>query len=463
MLIKVYPVLAVGLGLNYLFNIVLAGLLGSVDYGDYSYALNIFNISALISVCALDQSSLRYIAQRPAQANQLSSFLLKFAVINGLIMGGIVYVGSEVLLSGNRRLYAQQLSIAIPVFVTLTVAIAILQSQKILMPRMYLKYLVEPLLKFICLGGLYYFFVDASAGIFALVIASCLTTCLTFAIYRRAFFSKQLLASAHKKEIYSFIRPIALSNVISVISARLDILLVGALLSSHSVGIYALSLQTAAIMAIVLQGIEMIYVARFSSIIGSDSIERLRHDYAQSLKYCLLIGGPVFIFLSGFASDVLLLFGEEYMEGAKVLVILCVAQLINLATGSANAILVMSGKTRLVLANSVALALVMITFIPGLTSYYGLVGAAIGVAIAQSLVNIIRVVQVFLVTQTHPYMRYNVKLMIAIVVIFTTTSLANQYALIVLPILIALACVVVGLDTPEQQIIRELIRKRRAV
>src|SRR5690606_30170559 len=66
----------------------------------------------------------------------------------------------------------------------------------------------------------------------------------------------------------------------------------------------------------------------------------------------------------------------------------------NLATGSANAILLMSGKTRTVLGNSLCFAALSVVLLALLTPVYGLNGAAISVASAQVLLNLLRLVQV---------------------------------------------------------------------
>ena len=58
-----------GLGLNYVYGIVLARLLGADDFGLYSLGLALFNVLTVIAIAGLDNAALKFVADTKAQGN----------------------------------------------------------------------------------------------------------------------------------------------------------------------------------------------------------------------------------------------------------------------------------------------------------------------------------------------------------------------------------------------------------
>src|SRR5690606_1613474 len=148
----------------------------------------------------------------------------------------------------------------------LTIWLAILQGPPLLMPRLWIKYCLEPGAKIgiamLCLSlGL-----GALAPAIGMVAAFALALLALLCLYSRYFFhSGATIERDSMRSIAGFCWPLIAASAFTVVAARADTLIVGHWLSKVETGQYAVALQSAAILAIVLQAIEMVSTSRFSA------------------------------------------------------------------------------------------------------------------------------------------------------------------------------------------------------
>lgn len=412
MLFKVYGLLGFGLGLNFAFNIVLAALLGAEEYGRYAYGLNLFNIAVLVAMLGIDQYLLKVLPQ--SNSNHDATLTTTQAVM--LVSGGIAalaMLGASWLVAPTYREPVQWFSLNVLPAVMLTLSVAILQARHVITARMFFRYGLEPGLRMLLLMFWVAQIATANSAIWSLLLATSLTLVSLVAARGKLLLPRNFRFNRTEwKPLADYCAPLSLSNLVNVIAARADLILLGLLLSSGEVGIYALCLQASACLAIVLQGIELIYTARFSQHIGDGNASALKRDYQAACRISCLLALPLLILLMTQSHWLLSLLGQDYQRGAWMLGMLALAQGFNLATGSANAILLMQGKTRIVLFNSLGFAALTITLLTILTPTYGLNGAAISVASAQILLNLLRVIQVYRLYGLLPWDAYGWKLLL---------------------------------------------------
>lgn len=106
----------------------------------------------------------------------------------------------------------------------------------------------------------------------------------------------------------------------------------------------------------------------------------------------ILPTGLLFLIMFFFGRDILvILFGEYYRSSYPILIILCAAQVINIATGSWQLLLPMAGKRHNSLHTSLIAAFSQLGLAFLLGSNYGIVGVAAGYALGVLITNIIGV------------------------------------------------------------------------
>ena len=130
---------------------------------------------------------------------------------------------------------------------------------------------------------------------------------------------------------------------------------------------------------------------RFASLYRGNDMAALENLAIKSVKLITLFALPVIGAMLVFPSFLMSLFGSEFSEGAALLQILAIGQFINAMTGSVGFLLIMSGHERdmrNVTLMSGTLALLLTWF---LTAQFGIVGAAIGTAVAVATQNLLAV------------------------------------------------------------------------
>jgi O-antigen/teichoic acid export membrane protein len=141
--------------------------------------------------------------------------------------------------------------------------------------------------------------------------------------------------------------------------------------------------------------------------------DQLRQLYQTLTRWATSFLLPYFITVTLFGTPILALLGEDYTEGAPVLVIVSVATLVGAVTGLCSAVIVMSGHSKLSLANTLATVALYVVLSSLLIPRYDLLGAALATTLASVTVNIFRLFQVHWIADLWPWNRVFVKPVIA--------------------------------------------------
>ena len=459
-----YSLLIFGLGLNYIFNIAIARILGPHDYGNFSYAIYYFNIFSLVAICSLDQAALRYISQT-ANSKDYRVAIQYLSIVCGILFSIVYFISVFLFVDDERSTLASLFGASIIPFVLLTVNVAILQAEHIVGPRMAFRYVIEPILKFFLFFLFFYYFHAGVAApvlaFFAALTATHFAAVLSFR-HRLGFISLRPIKD-RVITIFKFSAPLAIGNAVTVLSGRLDLIILGALVSASDLGNYSAAVQTAAIIIIVLQGIETVYAPIFSEHIGLLNYSTLKDDYQRALRWAVLISSPVILIFIVYPDLVMLPFGAKYQGASTILAVLCVGQFLILAMGSANAILMMLGKSKLVLYISLISVVLTAVFVTAGAHYKGVIGAAIGVVVAIALTNMVRVFFTFQLTGCHPfsksYLKMLASLLLTVIAGFLTKSYLLNVGVVLYPLLFIVFVVTFGMHMEDKLTILNLSKK----
>lgn len=410
-----FAVTFAGLGLNYCFNILLARWLGAEAFGAFNTGFAVFGILCLVGVMGLDNAALRFLpGAGRAALRRLAGKLLRLGVFSALVVCILAYachVWVIRLAGGNDALVAVLpfFLAAIPPYVVGVIVLAILQARQRVYLRMVAKYLVEPVTKYVVvfsLIGLGYGLTGALIGFIGACIASLLVAGwgLSRLVHRSPIESAAINeAEPSALRILSYTGPLVAGGLSSAIANRSDVLLLSHYQSASEVGLYCAAYQTAAILTIILQCVESVLIPYVSEAINNRNRTDLRHLYSLSLRWVYLLGLPLFLLFETFNREIMGMFGEGFQSAGICLSFLAAAQMFNLATGSANAILIYSGKAKLIMGNSILAGLLQLVINLWAIPRYGMLGAAATAAMVMSLVNLLRLAQVYRCCKVHPY------------------------------------------------------------
>jgi len=408
---------AFGNGLNYIFGIFLARTLGPDEFGLYALALTLFNILTLAAVFGVDIGAVKFVSHHLVEGQlRKAKAILVAAASMALSSGVIAAIGLALLapplaqtmygkpeLALSFRLFA----IAIPFATVTIVLISALQAFQTVRYTIIIKYLWEPIAKFV-LAALTIFAGYQLLGVISGII---LTLTISAALAIRA--ARRLVSNGEEsleswnsqeaKALFIYCLPLAVSTGFGIVAPRSDILILGYWTNASDVGIYLAAFQTAAIMALVLSAFDTGLAPIISRAWSVQDRTRMGESYRVVARLSLTVSLPIFCCLMLFSSEVLSLFGPEFVKGTTALILLASGQIVNNVTGSANTVLLMSGHSRTVMTNTIAMGVVLVattaTFIP----FWGINGAAIGASATFILTNVIRSLQVWWLHHVQPY------------------------------------------------------------
>jgi O-antigen/teichoic acid export membrane protein len=188
-----------------------------------------------------------------------------------------------------------------------------------------------------------------------------------------------------------------------ILLQRLDIVIVAAIRGPADAAIYAAATRFLVAGQLGNQAISTAVQPRLSALLALRDLVTAGRLYQTSTAWLIAVSWPIFGLAAAFAPWILGIFGDEYTEGASVVLILSLAMTVATACGVVSIVLIMAGKTVWNLWNTL-LALVLnvgldLLLVPSL----GIVGAAIGWAVALLAANLVPLVQIWRTEHLQPF------------------------------------------------------------
>ena len=128
------------------------------------------------------------------------------------------------------------------------------------------------------------------------------------------------------KKIYKFGFPLGLNSILTFVSNKVDILIIGALLSSTGVALYGVALKIPNAIIRLFQSFDLVYFSNMSELFAHEKridATRLLNNSLRLISF-ITISGTLLVML--FQKDIVrLLFSERYIECAPVFSFLMIA------------------------------------------------------------------------------------------------------------------------------------------
>ena len=398
-----------GNGANYFFMLFLARQLGMEDFGIYALGITLFNTLILLATTGFDSGTVKFTSERLALGDHPSA--RRMVVAAWWIAAGLGVFASIVLavtatplasdVYGKPELASMLLlfAAAIPFAFTTVLLLSSLQAYQTVRYTVLVKYLWEPFGKW----GIVGLALLAGWGL-AGVVGGFVVTFMASAIFaavalvRVARLSTRDVVSVQKDDVWTLARyciPLLIANVFGVVAPRMDIMLLGYWASSQDVGLYLVAFQTAAVLALVLGAFDVAFAPIIGQAWARHDDMTIRECYASIHRMAAMATVPFFVGLVVFREEILSLFGHEIGEGGMALTILASGYLLNAMTGGASTVLLMTGRSRTVLMNTVVYGIALVVGTALLIPQWGILGAAVSASCALIGLNVLRVWQVW--------------------------------------------------------------------
>ncbi len=223
----------------------------------------------------------------------------------------------------------------------------------------------------------------------AMLLATLLLVVLGVPMSVRATGVRPGLRGARREAVrfYNHAGPVAMSSFGKVFQNRVDVLLVGALLTSVAAGVYNVVLVLISLAWIPLLSFNQLLPPVASELHAEDRSETLNAVYASVTRLIVTTVLPLIATLGVFGAELLGVFGPTYVRGYLPLVVYLVGVFVGSAVGATGWLLMMTDHqyARMALDWLLAVLNVVLTYV--FIVQYDLVGAALGTAMAIAIQN----------------------------------------------------------------------------
>ena len=196
-------------------------------------------------------------------------------------------------------------------------------------------------------------------------------------------------------DLLSVSYPMMFTSSMSYLLQWSGIIILGIFVSKGEVGIYSVAVRISYITTITLFAIESIAAPKFSELYANKKINEFKNIIHQSTRLIFWFSAPILFLFLLFPTFFLGLFGEEFIIGKNVLILLVISQFITSCSGSVGYILQMTGKQKIfqyIIFFSALLNIILnFIFVPK----YGITGAAISSLLSMMFRNFVSIYMVY--------------------------------------------------------------------
>ena len=382
---------------GYLFTLFVARNFGASVNGLIAISFSIFMMATMLGRLGIDINLVKYYSDENvirADTGTFFKMLLKALVFSSLI-GVSVYLLRDLIaikIFGKEQLipYLKWISFAIPLWVSTLLCASFFRAIRKNKTYAFLNNAGRFLVTLILAVGLYYFIskdelITIQAHFYALV-------CLGIGSFIAVLFYLKPIRIKSDYNSWKFLResfPMMLSSAILVVLGWIDTFILGIFESDDVVGIYSVSLKIATLTSFGLQAINSILAPKISAAYKQEDMITFKKLIRFSTRLNFLITLLLISVIIIFHRYILEFFGEEFLAGSIILLILSIGQVVNSLSGSVGVILQMTGhQTKF--RNFVLIALITNIILNLIfTPIYGAIAIAVSTVISMALWNLL--------------------------------------------------------------------------
>lgn len=384
---------------TFALHLVVGRFLGPSDSGIYFLAFTIVTIAAITARFGLDNTVVRFIAaanavNQPGRVLGVYRISVTVTLLTSCLIGIGVYLAAASLainLFKEPKLIAplQTMALAIPPFALFVIHAQVLQGLKKTRDAIATLSVIAP-----SLTALFSLALIPLMHITGAAVAYCFSAvaALFFGGYRWAMWAskyREFKPEYCHQELMRSCMPLYLVAIMNLLINWLSTIMLGIYSTSYEVGLFSAANRTAMLVSFILISVNSIAAPKFAELYQRRDMAALSRLAIQSTKLMIGLATPVLLMFIVFADKIMGIFGSTFSAAGGLLVILSIGQFVNVATGSAGVILMMTGNEKgmcYVLVFSGLMCLILNVL---LVSTMHSTGAAIATAVTVAMQNLL--------------------------------------------------------------------------
>jgi O-antigen/teichoic acid export membrane protein/Mrp family chromosome partitioning ATPase len=460
---------------------LVARMLGRADVGVYAQAYAFLSLLGTLALTGLTTGLTRFVAVHLAERDAGAvrgtvRFGLAVSTMTAAALGAALFVAMPWLVDAvfhEPRLAVplRLVALTLPTTAFTNAALAATQGYRTMKPFALIGLIFEPVTRLALVASLLLLGAGLPGVMAALLVSNLAAAVLAALALGRVMGPPTAPATYRPRELLAFSTMSWLAGLASNGLLWADVLLLGMLGNSGQVGVYNVAARLVHLATFVMVPINAAFAPRIADLYHRGRMDSLRHTYALAGSWIIRLSLPAFVVLLVFPRDLLAFFGRGFAVGAAVTVILAAGKFVDAATGPCGMMLNMSGRPRLNLVNNAVGLVLNIILNLLLIPSYGIVGSAVAWAVSLCLINVARVLQVWLELHMLPFKAATAKGLIAGVLAFIAAVAVRVTYDRPSQLLVGGAAVAVvylgaillqGLTAEDRLVLGALLRRRRA-
>ena len=398
--------------LGFATNLLLTQAMGPTLFGVYTFARTIIETIGSITNLGTDKATLRFVSVHTDERGSELGLSYLLAITGGTIGAGGLYVVAPVITDYTLQNTLLTLTLRVlSVLMILQALIVITGNAFRAIDRPELDTLVKQVIQKVAILAFVALVFVLSLGFTQYLVGIMVAVALTAAVglgiltYRTPLKPNLSIKEVNIRSYLFYSLPLSFKDAGSVLYTRIDILLIGGLLTSSAVGYYQVAILLTTLLTLPLTAINQIFPTVTSRLHSDENYETMGALYKTSTRWVLSGILPAAIGLIVYRNQILTLFGPEFTAASDLLILFTIGQLSNAVVGPSGYLLMMTDQQLAVTINQWAFGLFNVGLNLLLISEFGLIGAALATASVLIAINVARVVEVYYYNRIHPFSR----------------------------------------------------------
>jgi O-antigen/teichoic acid export membrane protein len=390
----------VGRVIGYMTQVAIARFHGPAQLGFYALGITVVQVANILSQFGMDNGVVRYVAHHLSRGDTsrvrgtiFQSLAVTFGlsvVFSAAIFFGAGFLADEVFGKPFMETIFRAFAPALPFFTLMSMTLWATQGFHTVKYATYVREVLRPLANLVLVVGFYLAGVQILGAIAAYILSFVLGSVLALFYLRKLFpqlMDRSVRPEYESRALFAVSGPMIVANFTQYINLWTAVVVLGIFEPAPIVGIYDVAARTATLSTLVLVAFGGIFSPMISSLYQQGQLSDLSYLYKDVSRWAFT--GALVFFLSTalLAPDIMAVFGEQFVPGWPVIVVIAAAQLFNSSVGPTVRILAMTGRQTLVMYSTVAASVAAVALNFLLVPRFGLMGAAFATAAALILAN----------------------------------------------------------------------------
>lgn len=349
---EAFMLYGVGLVLLFLMHTILGRSTGPGGYGTFSYALALTQVLAIVVPLGWHTALMRFVAQYNEQqrwgllrgaVRRAYQVTFVSTLICTLVLWVISYAG---FIPESLKVSLRFSAVLLPLLAFVGLRSRALQGLKQVKASIVPEQIVLPLLVIL---GVYLFAVTSASGALLLYAGAALVAFLVGNVLLWRSLPTREHAPKPEFETRAWMivaLPMIFGGLSQIILNRTDVLMLGALDTVGSVGLYSAANRFALLNTFTMTAVGTIAVPLMTAAFHGARLGQAGSILRWSMTVSMLGALPLTATMIFFPGFLLGFFGQEFTQATNLLRVLAVGQFINAATGPIGAALQMTGRER---------------------------------------------------------------------------------------------------------------------